>query len=158
MADDALAIFMRYLHIVSAVVAVGGIVFVLVCLMPVTRLLDDTFRQSLMRMVHHRFVRMIWAAILGLVVSGVYNYIRLLPVYDAIRWGGVKIAHMLMGIKILFSLVIFTLVFLRSVGLIRPEQQRAMLITNLSLALLVILLGTLLRQLRLEQMVLVTGP
>jgi uncharacterized membrane protein len=139
-----LQVFMRYLHIVSAIVAVGGMAFILLCLTPAVRLLDDQFRESLLKLVHARFLRVVWASIAGLVVSGVYNWMMLADTYKKMGPKG----NALIGTKVLLAVILFAVVAARSLGMI--QNQRRVLMINIHLAAIVILLGSLLRYYRLD--------
>ena len=137
---------MRYIHIVSAILAVGGMSFILICLTPAVRLLDDTFRASLDQMVHHRFLRLLWASIAGLTVSGAYNWYMLADQYKAMG----PIGNALIGTKVLIAVIMFAVVAARSFGLM--TNKRAALMINIHLAAIVILLGSVLRFYRLAHL------
>lgn len=135
---------MRYLHIVSAVLAVGGLAFLLICFSPAIRLLEDSLRQSVYKLAHDRFLRVMWFAIGGLTFSGVYNwYLN----FDAYRKLG-PIGNALIGTKVLLAIIMFTLVIARSAGLINPKNPRLLPMINIHLAGLVILLASILRVMR----------
>jgi uncharacterized membrane protein len=77
-----LDVLMRYVHIMSAVLAVGGAFFLLVLLPGGLRLIDDPARRDEVLLKVRRAYKMtVHPAILGLLVSGVYNTIRLWPAY-----------------------------------------------------------------------------
>lgn len=146
MDNPVLVVAMRYLHIVSAIVAVGGLAFMAWCLSPALRLLDDGFREQVQRLASERFQRVIVFAIGGLTLSGVYNWIMLAPVY---REAG-PLANALIGTKVLLSLVMFGIVFAQKWGLIVPSKFWRSF--NLHLGALVILLAAVLRYVRLEHL------
>lgn len=137
---------MRYLHIVSAVAAVGGMAAILFCLSPALRLLDEAARESVLRVTLDRFTRLLWAAIVGLTLSGVYNWYMLAEVYRRLGPKG----NALIGTKVLLALIMFAVVFARGAGLIRPQSPRTVLLLNLHLGAVVILLGSILRYLRMH--------
>jgi uncharacterized membrane protein len=139
-----LAILMRYLHIVSAVLAVGGMAFISLCLQPSVRLLEDNLRASVMKLVLRRFNFVVLAAVGGLVVSGTYNWVVLAPTYKEMGARG----NMLIGVKVLLAVAIFAVVFARTFGIIKPTRFWHMF--NLHLAAVVILLAAVLRYFRLE--------
>lgn len=144
MSEQVLSVVMRYLHIVSAVVAVGGLAFLLMCFSPAIRLLEDSLRQSVYKLAHDRFLRVLWFAIGGLTVSGIYNWYMNAEAYR--RLG--PIGNALIGTKALLAVIIFTLVIARSAGLIQPRNPRLLPMINIHLAALVMLLATILRVLR----------
>ena len=143
--NDILQIAMRYIHIVSAIVAVGGITFAIVCLTPAVKLLEDTHREGVVKFAEGRFTRVLWVAIAGLVVSGTYNWILLADVYKEMGPKG----NALIGTKVLLAVIIFAIVFGRSINLIGGRARMWHMI-NVHLAAIVILLAAILRHFRLE--------
>ncbi len=149
MDNPILAVAMRYLHIVAALLTVGGMAFILFCVTPASKLLEEELRQSFLRLVHGRFMKVLWIAIATLIVTGAYSWITLNADYRAIRpWG-----QMLIGIKTMLAAIMFVIVWLRSIGVIgkTPRGVRAVLMANIHLAALVILLASVLRFLRMSQ-------
>lgn len=135
-----LIVVMRYLHIVSAILLVGGSAFVAACLLPSMRLLEDNFRESLMTMVSKRFVKVLWIGMVGLIVSGVYNWVLSVGDYKAMGPKG----NAVIGTKVLLAAIMFIIIWAQSTGLIKLKP-RACLIINLHLAAIIILLAGLLR-------------
>jgi uncharacterized membrane protein len=64
---------MRYVHIVCAVVVVGGMAFISLCLWPASETLEEQVRAKFLGAVQKRFLRVVLWAIGGLAVSGGYN-------------------------------------------------------------------------------------
>lgn len=149
MDNPILIVVMRYIHIVSAVVAVGGMAFILFCVSPASRLLEENLRQSFLTLMHQRFLKVLWIAIAGLVISGAYAWLTLNDAYNQIRpWG-----QALIGSKVLIAIIIFVIVWLRSIGVVgkTPKGVKRVLMINIHLAAIVILLGAILRMLRMSQ-------
>ncbi len=142
---NILDIAMRYVHIASAILAVGGMVYVLTCLLPSMRLVDETFRAALLELANRRFTRLLHLAIVGLLVSGIYNWIRLADTYKAMGAAG----NALIGTKVLIALAMFVIAWGRAIGLIREGKPRLWLMVNIHLAAVVILLAVVLRFYRL---------
>lgn len=136
-------IVMRYMHVVSVVAAVGGILFLSVCLSPAVRLLDDGFSESWMKLIRRRFHRMLWISIVGLFVSGVYNWVLLAPMYKEMG----PVGNALIGTKALLAFVVFGVAWAGTTGLIKPKACQMI---NVHLAAIVILLAVVLRHLRIE--------
>lgn len=134
---------MRYVHIVSAVVAMGGLTFMLLCLSPTTRVLDDGFSDSWMKMIRRRFDRVVWLSIAGLVVSGVYNWVLSAGAYKAMG----PVGNILIGTKVLLAMAMFAVVWMGGSGMLKP---RAAQMINVHLGAVVVLLAVILRYLRLE--------
>ncbi|NUM53111.1 MAG: hypothetical protein HUU46_05655 [Candidatus Hydrogenedentes bacterium] len=106
MSDLVLPLIMRWAHILAAIVAVGGAVFVRFVLMPsAQQTLDDKTRAELRAAVTRRWMKFIHTCILLFLISGFYNYL----VIQAPAHKGQSIYHMLFGIKFLLALVVFAL-------------------------------------------------
>ncbi len=142
MENPVLDIFMRYLHVVSAVLAVGGLCFMPICVAPAVRLLDDGLGESVLKIVRSRFHRLLWICIAGLVVSGVYNWVGLAQVYKDMGPKG----NALIGTKVLLALIMFVVAGLGTGGVIKPKAAGMI---NIHLAAVVILLAAVLRYYRL---------
>lgn len=141
-----LDILMRYVHISSAILAVGGMAYILVCLWPSMRLVDDSFRATILELTERRFSRLLHIAIAGLLISGIYNWVRLAGVY--LDMG--PIGNALIGTKVLAALVMFVIAWGRALKLIQGGRPRMWLMINLHLGAIVILLGAVLRYHRLD--------
>lgn len=136
---------MRVVHVLSAIIAVGGLMFLALCLNPAVRLLDDKFRDTVVRMTHHRFTRVVWVAFAGLLVSGAYNWVLTMPTYKAIG----PIANIMIGTKALLALILMAVTWAGSAGMI-PEKACRMI--NVHVALVIIILAAVLRHIRLEHL------
>jgi uncharacterized membrane protein len=143
-----LDILMRYVHISSAILAVGGMAYILVCLWPSMRLVDDTFRAAILELTGRRFSRLLHVAIAGMLISGIYNWIRLAGVY--LDMG--PIGNALIGTKVLVAMIMFVIAWGRALKLIKGGRPRMWLMINLHLGAVVILLGAVLRYYRLDHL------
>ena len=141
---------MRYLHIVSAVLAVGGMCCVPLCVRPAVRLLDDDLRESVLKIVSTRFHRILGLCIAGLLISGVYNWVQNAAVYKAMGPKG----NALIGTKVLLALVMFVVAGLGVGGMVKPKAAGMI---NIHLAAVVLLLAAVLRYYRLEYLQSLTG-
>jgi uncharacterized membrane protein len=141
----------RYLHIISAVALAGGMLFWAACLLPAMRLLDDTFHRSVLALALQRFRRIVILSTIALLASGIYNWMRLNPLYNELRSaGGAPLGQMLIGTKTLLGLAFLALVILKTLTPGNKPRQRRWLSLTLQLAAVVILLGSVLRYLRLQ--------
>lgn len=71
-------------HVLAAIVWIGGMFFAVICLRPALGYLDDPAqRLSLARAALKRFFRWVWAAVLLLPVTGFWMTTRL---YDGFSW------------------------------------------------------------------------
>lgn len=149
MDNPVLVVVMRYLHIVSAMIAVGGMAFVLFCVSPASRLLEENLRQSFLKLMHDRFLKVLWVVIATLVITGAFSWYSLNEAYREIRpWG-----QALIGTKVLIAIVIFVIIWLRSMGIVgtTPKGAKRVLMINIHLAAIVILLASILRYLRMTE-------
>jgi uncharacterized membrane protein len=146
MNNPVLLIVMRYLHIVSAISVVGGILFVMVCLKPAMRVLDEGLRESMMGVVRGRFHKVVIAGIIGLLISGIFNWMTAVEAYSQFK----PASDALIGTKVLLALIMFAVVAARMSNIIKSDKLAQMI--NIHLAAIVILLAVLLRAGRLGYM------
>ncbi len=147
--DNAiLQIVMRYLHVVSAIIAVGGLAFVSLALLPSLRLFDESFRGSLMQALHQRFQRVVWLCVGGLVLSGTFNWMALAGQYKSMG----PLGNALIGTKVLLAVILFAVIWAHGAGFGRDKSPRFWLMMKLHLAAVIILLGSVLRYFRLEHL------
>ncbi len=99
-----LDVISRVAHIGTAIMMVGGTIFMLFVLIPATKRLDDASRGELHSAVVSRWKRFVHIGILLFLVSGFYNYVRAIGDHK-----GDGLYHALVGTKILLALVIFFL-------------------------------------------------
>jgi uncharacterized membrane protein len=151
---DYLLIPLRMLHIVSAMTAVGGMVFIRFALLPALQMLDEGARASLHETIRKRWAMLVHIAITVLLVSGLVNYFLFMSQYKT--WGETwKTAfsmqyNMFFGIKFLIALAMFFISSAlagRSAGLQKlRDNAKFWLSINLLLAFVLILLSGLMRQ------------
>jgi uncharacterized membrane protein len=98
-------ILSRWLHVISAIVLMGGSIYTRFVLMPAAAQLPDAEHAKLRDAVRRSWAKTVGAAIGLLLLSGLFNYVR------AIK-GDVKpssLYHALIGTKMLLSLAVFFL-------------------------------------------------
>jgi uncharacterized membrane protein len=96
--------FMQWVHVMAAVVGLGGMGFLLLILIPSLGVLSTEQREALSRAVAGRFRWASWSAMTLLVLSGIYNtryYYREVP------WGP---AWKFLTLKIVLSFLLFAIV------------------------------------------------
>jgi uncharacterized membrane protein len=144
---DWLAIVLRWMHILAAITAVGGTIFMRLALLPSVAILPDDQRKALHEQVRSRWVKFVMGAILFLLVSGFYNFFRRLNA--GIPPDAKGLYHGLFGVKFLLALVIFFLASAltgRAAALARFRQNaRFWLSVNLALAVIVVCISGVLR-------------
>jgi uncharacterized membrane protein len=146
---DWLALVLRWLHILAAVAAVGGPIFMRVALVPAAADLPEDARSALAEGVRRRWAKLVMAAILFLLVSGLWNFFTINASFKA---AGLKIPalyHPLFGVKFLLALGIFYVASSlagRSPATARfRENARYWLTVNVVLGILVICISGILR-------------
>jgi uncharacterized membrane protein len=105
MDQSLLLLIFRWMHIGSAIVAVGGSVFMRFVLMPAAKQLPDAEHVALRGRVLKTWKMFLHTAILLFLISGFYNYL----VVTGPQHRGDKIYNMVIGIKILLAFVVFFL-------------------------------------------------
>ncbi len=116
---DWLAIASRWIHVGTAVVLVGGLVFLRFVLGPAAAQLSEDSHAKLKELVLAKWKKFVHGGIALFLVSGFYNYL----VVQAPMHKGDKLYHALMGTKILLALVVF---FLSSVMIGRSKAFAGM--------------------------------
>lgn len=150
-----LDIIMRIAHILGAIILLGGIFYGLFGLMPSLHILDDDFRKRLIEIARKRFNRLLHPAIGLLLISGVYNWWRNMPTYQALKEAGEKtqymMVHMLLGLKVLAAITMLIILFAQDTGRLRDKPGQWLKV-NLALGVTVVILAAGVRWLRLQAM------
>jgi len=144
---DLVNLVFRWMHILAAIVAVGGTFFVRFVLLPAEGVVPRAERAALHAAMRARWSKIVAAAILFLLVSGLYNIYFIEAkttaprVYDWYR--------PLFGLKFLLAFVIFTIASLltgktKAAERLR-ENARFWLSVNVALAVVVVLISGVLR-------------
>jgi putative copper export protein len=142
-----LDVLMRYLHIVSAVLAVGGAFFLLVLLPKGLALIDDPARRDeVLLRVRRGFKMVVHPSILGLIVSGIYNTVANWPTYALNK----RLNHGFWGPHLLLGLAVMGVSLWLLAGRGLRENHRKWLKVNVALMLVTILLASTLRWARLS--------
>lgn len=144
---DILGILFRWLHILAAMTAVGGTIFMRLALLPASEKLADEPRRILHEEVRSRWARPIQISILFLLVSGVYNIVSVETTYDVAKVG---YYHPIFGVKFLLAFVVF---FIASAltgkgGFTQRirDNRKFWLTLNLVLAVIIVCLSGILRR------------
>lgn len=101
--EDALNVLFRWLHVGTAIVVLGGSVFMRFVLMPAAAELPDDQHEALRGRVMGRWKKFVMIGIALFLISGFYNYI----VVSIPKHKGDKLYHPLIGTKILLAFVVF---------------------------------------------------
>ena len=109
---DILTLIMRWMHISSMTTLVGGILYGRLVIAPSIGALSPDAQESLSDRAAARFRPLVMAAIIGLVISGIYRFL--------ITPGHRPLYHMLFGIKMLLVLHVFAV----SILIVKPHNPR----------------------------------
>jgi len=139
-----MSVFLQWIHVTAAVVGVGGLIFLLLIMIPSLGALPPEHRELLVKQVLNRFRWMIWSAIIVLLASGLYS-IR--QYYWEVAWGK---SWALLTVKIALSLIVFLIAFALTLPFkvfdrIRSRRQ-VWLSIAVGLAVAVILIAAYLRR------------
>ncbi len=149
---NLLVLISRWLHIGSAIVAVGGAVFVRFALLPASSsTLDDATHERLREAIRKRWVIYVHACVAVLFLTGAVNFLMLAvpPRINAIPY------HPIFGVKLLAAFGVFFIaivMFGRGAGFAGMRAKRAKWLTILIvLAGLIVLISGVLNQIRTGQ-------
>jgi hypothetical protein len=109
---DMLTAVMRWIHLTSVVTLIGGIFYARFVIAPASQRLSTESRGVLDEAAALKYRPLVYAAITGLVLSGIYNYLY--------KTGHSVLYHMLFGIKMLLALHVFSVAILATA----PKNSR----------------------------------
>ncbi|HEY2881043.1 MAG TPA: hypothetical protein VGJ15_01385 [Pirellulales bacterium] len=103
---------LRWLHLVAAITAVGGTIFMRFALVPSVVVLSDEQRKMLHEQVRSRWAKLVMASIGFLLLSGLINYLTFYfdskkPAWDAWRESYKGLYQAVFGVKFLLAMAIF---------------------------------------------------
>ena len=134
---------MLWVHLTAVVVGIGGLGFLLLILLPSLEVLSTEQREALNKAIAARFRWVSWAAIILLLISGLYNVKRY---YWEEAWGK---SWLFLTLKIILALVLFAIVLGLTIPLkvfdrLRVRRQ-TWLIVAFAVGVVVILISAYLR-------------
>jgi uncharacterized membrane protein len=136
--------FMQWVHVMAAVLGLGGLGFMLLILMPSLGVLNPEQREALSKAVAERFRWARWSTITLLLISGLYNIRRY---YWEEPWGR---AWKFLAVKILLSFALFGIVVALSIPLRFFDRlrtrRRTWLLVAFILGVVVVLISAYLRR------------
>ncbi len=98
-AMEALGVLVFWIHVTSAAVLVGGTIYARAVTVPELQLLTDEERRDAWAVLIARFRPLVFSAIAGLVVSGLYTFLT--------HPGHTRLFHMWFGVKLLLAAHVF---------------------------------------------------
>jgi len=109
----------QWIHVMAAVIGLGGMGFLLLILIPSLGVLSTEQREALSKSVANRFRWATWSSITLLLLTGIYNVRRF---YWEDQWGA---AWNLLALKIALSFALFAIVLALTVPFRVFEPMRA---------------------------------
>jgi uncharacterized membrane protein len=135
--------FMQWVHLMAAVVGLGGLAFLLLIMIPALWVLSAEQREALTKAVGGRFRWASWSAIMLLLISGLYNIRRY---YWEEPWDR---AWKLLTAKIVLSFILFAIILGLTIPLkwLAPlRARRTWLLVAFILGILVVVISAYLRR------------
>jgi uncharacterized membrane protein len=129
-----LVILSRWLHVVSACLAVGGFFFVRLVLPHGLAILEPDLRMSVLLKSRRVFKMVIHSCILLLLLTGTFNGYMALGAYNL----NPPVLHSLLGLHVLLALAAFALALYVLAGPRPPPSHRRMAAVNLVVLLLAV--------------------
>ena len=139
-----LIILARWLHLVAAAIAIGGVFFMRIILPLALQGVDPAAQREVFLRARKIFKRAIHTAILLLLLSGIYNSVRLFPEYKTHP----SVLHALWGMHILVGLIVFGISLWLLAGESPPAAHKTFAAVNLVLLLILVALGSSLKTAR----------
>ncbi len=158
--DIAIRILSRWLHVIAAVVVVGGVFFMRVILPLAAAELEEAGRGRLIGRCRNVFKRVVHTGILLLTLTGAYNSVALLRAIRAnpVLHSHLGLLHGLWGMHMLCGLAAFVISLIVLAGQAPKPRHRSLTTANLILLLAVILLASALKQVRDSYLLKATTP
>ncbi len=138
---EVLGVLMRWTHIASVVIAIGGIVYARLVAFPVVASIDSTERLPVFGELIRRHRPLVYATLAGILVSGIYNLLS--------RRGHTSYYHTWFGIKMLLVAHIFAaaILLVREPKSAEDESRKVRQATGIAISgLIVILISAYLRR------------
>lgn len=144
MNNPVLIIVMRYLHVTSFIMLVGGLLYNMIGQRIARKVLDSDAAESFLTAFKGCVLKFQWCAIVGLIISGTYTWVITADKYKQLG----ALGNALIGTKVLLAMTVFCVIWMRWSKLIKSDKTAMMI--NIHLAAIIILLGAILRYYRLS--------
>ena len=145
---DVLLVLMRWLHIVPAAIAIGGVFFMRIVLPAGIAGLPDEQRGEVFLRCRRVFKMVIHSCIALLLLSGIINTLRLWDLYKQ----NAPVMHGLWGPHVLLALVVFGISIWLLKGTAPPASHRTWSMVNLVLLLTLVAVAGMLKAEREKQL------
>jgi uncharacterized membrane protein len=132
-----LGVFMRWVHILSVITLLGGMIFRLFILFPASEILDEEHRKQIAAATARRSRRWVALAVIALFISGFYNL--------AVKNNIPPYYPLLFGIKMLLALHFVVVSFLLDRSSIDEQRRNRMMLGVVISGTVIVLLSAYLR-------------
>jgi len=139
-----LIVILRWLHIIPAAIAIGGLIFMRFVLPAAIRPLSNEQNREVFLRARRSFKIMLHASILLLIISGVINSIRFYPQYVQHRPLAIALWHTHMFLAV----IVFVISFWSLAGKEPPAWHRAAAMANVILLLVLVAVSSTLQYVR----------
>jgi uncharacterized membrane protein len=137
----AIMVFSRWLHVISACLAIGGVFFIRFILPRGLRTLDEVAARQSFLVCRRNFKMLIHAVILLLILTGIYN--------TYLAWDKYKldeaVLHSVWGVHVLLATLAFVISLYVLAGREPPPSYRKLMAVNFVILLLVVAAGSTLK-------------
>jgi uncharacterized membrane protein len=127
-------ILSRWLHVISACLAIGGVFFIRFIVPRGLMLLDETLRQQVLLAVRRNFKMVVHTVILLLLITGIYNTWLAWDKYQLDK----AVLHALWGTHILLAGLAITIALYVLAGPEPPRSYRKLMAFNFAILLLAV--------------------
>jgi uncharacterized membrane protein len=127
-----LIVLSRWLHIMAACLAIGGVFFMRFILPCATRLLESEQQKQVLLRARRLFKRVVHSSILVLILSGIYNTYLAWDKYTL----DPAVLHPLWGTHVLLGLIVFAIALYVLAGAEPPASHRTLMAVNFAILLL----------------------
>jgi uncharacterized membrane protein len=142
--DEFLGILFRWLHIIPACLAIGGVFFMWFILPAGLSLLDAEQQKLVFLRCRRVFKMVVHSSILLLLISGTYNAIMNWSKYKLVT----PMSHAYFGLHVLLALAVFAISLTLLAGKEPPQSHKKWMVVNFVLLLLVVAAGSTLKWVR----------
>ena len=142
--NPVLIVILRWLHIIPAAIAIGGLIFLRFVLPAATRSLPEEQGREVFLRARRIFKIMLHASILFLIITGVVNSIRYFEIYKATKPLGFALWHTHMFLAV----IVFVISFWSLAGKQPPASHRVAGMVNVVLLLALVAVSSSLSYLR----------
>jgi hypothetical protein len=142
--NPVLIVILRWLHIIPAAVAIGGLIFLRFVLPAATRSVSEEQGREVFLRARRIFKIMLHASILLLIISGVVNSIRYYDFYKATKPLGIALWHTHMFLAV----IVFVISFWSLAGKEPPGSHRVAGMVNVILLLVLVAVSSTLSYVR----------